>query len=240
MKQTDMNEFVTIVSFTYPSELAIAKLKLEAEGIECRVLDELTVQSYNFVSNAVGGVKLQVRKSDFEKAGAILRAGGFSDEETSTIIDKNDVARRQKTAQIFKWASLSVLVVAAVLITSGIIFKQLNKPTITQRMTGSPWCLDYIVYGEDVYYPTSKEGGVIFTGVCRDEITFSPNGQTTIPGFGHGFLNANWELFGDSVIISQLDSFEHVYNGRYKIEFERRMMYLTSYSTILVCYKEMH
>lgn len=73
-----MQDFITIATFVFPSDMAVAKGRLESEGIECRVLDELTVQSYNFISNAIGGVKLQVSYADFESAQAILLEGGFT------------------------------------------------------------------------------------------------------------------------------------------------------------------
>ncbi len=63
---------VTLKVYTFPYEMAIHKSKLEAFGIECFTQDELTVQIHNFYSNAVGGVKLKVRKSDYETAMEIL------------------------------------------------------------------------------------------------------------------------------------------------------------------------
>lgn len=72
-----MKDFITIAVFTLPSEMVVAKARLESEEIECRVLDELTVQSYNFISNAIGGIKLQVLSNDIAHAKAILKDGGF-------------------------------------------------------------------------------------------------------------------------------------------------------------------
>jgi type III secretory pathway lipoprotein EscJ len=65
------------MTFTYPMELAVLRTRLEADGIECLVLDELTVQANPLYSNAVGGVKLQVRESDIQKAVEILKDGGY-------------------------------------------------------------------------------------------------------------------------------------------------------------------
>jgi hypothetical protein len=234
-----MNEFVTVISFTYPSELTVAKLKLEAEGIECRVLDELTIQSYNFVSNAVGGVKLQVRTSDAERATMILKDSGFIANELTDRKTPETIAQGKRSANILKVFGLVFMVLALALIVGGIIFKYATLPTVSERLTSSAWCLDHIVYGEDVYYPTSKRISLRLAGSCEDHITFNPDGGTQIPGFGYGYLNGNWEVYGDSVVISNLDSFEHIYTGRYQIEFDRRNMYLYSYSTMLVCYREL-
>jgi len=73
--QTD--DFITVLTFTYPHEIAIVRARLESEGIECFVQDELTVQVNPFYSNAVGGVKLQVRESDVEKTMKLLKEFGY-------------------------------------------------------------------------------------------------------------------------------------------------------------------
>ncbi len=72
-----MQDFDIIATFTLPSQLVVAKSKLESLGIECITKDELTIQSYNFISNAIGGVKLLVHKSKIVEARQILIEGGF-------------------------------------------------------------------------------------------------------------------------------------------------------------------
>jgi len=76
-----MDNFVTIMTFTYPSELAVLRAKLEDNEIECRVLNELTVQVNPFYSNAIGGVKLQVKESEWLRASVILKNGGYIKDE---------------------------------------------------------------------------------------------------------------------------------------------------------------
>lgn len=71
------NNLVTILTVSHAYELAVIRARLEAEGIECFVQDELTAQVNSFFSGAIGGVKLQVRKSNFEDAIAILKDGGY-------------------------------------------------------------------------------------------------------------------------------------------------------------------
>ena len=44
--------FVTLKTYTYPSEAYILRGKLETEGIVCFIKDELTVQSNPLYSNA--------------------------------------------------------------------------------------------------------------------------------------------------------------------------------------------
>ena len=43
---------VELATFMYPHEAHLAKGKLDAHGIESIILDELTIQTNNFYSNA--------------------------------------------------------------------------------------------------------------------------------------------------------------------------------------------
>jgi hypothetical protein len=76
-----LEQYITIRTFTYPQDAFIIKGRLEAEGIECFLKDELTVQVDNFYTNALGGVKLQVRESDRDRAEEILTEAGYLHEK---------------------------------------------------------------------------------------------------------------------------------------------------------------
>lgn len=67
-----MEQFITIKTFTYPHEAYVIRGKLESEGIQTFLKDEMTVQVHNFYSNAIGGVKLQVLSPDVERALSII------------------------------------------------------------------------------------------------------------------------------------------------------------------------
>ncbi len=71
------DNFITILTSQQPIQLAIIRGRLESEGIECFIKDELTIQVQPFYSNAIGGAKLQVRESDVDLANEILREGGY-------------------------------------------------------------------------------------------------------------------------------------------------------------------
>ena len=76
-----MPTFTTVATFNFPSEMHSARALLETEGIECFTKDELTAQVHNFYSQAIGGVKLQVREDDAERAKELLIQGGYIKEE---------------------------------------------------------------------------------------------------------------------------------------------------------------
>lgn len=91
--KTPADNFITVLTVTYPSELAIIRGRLELEGIECFVRDELTAQVNPFYSNAIGGIKLQVKESDLENAMIILKETGYikdSDLQPSKMIGTLD------------------------------------------------------------------------------------------------------------------------------------------------------
>lgn len=69
-----MESLVTIKTYTYAHEAAIAKSLLASQNIFCFLKDELTIQANPLYSNALGGVKLQVRQSDAATASKILQA----------------------------------------------------------------------------------------------------------------------------------------------------------------------
>ncbi len=68
-----MTSFVTIKTFGFPGDAHLYKLSLEQEGIETFLKDELSIQSDQLLSPALGGVKLQVQEADVERALAILK-----------------------------------------------------------------------------------------------------------------------------------------------------------------------
>lgn len=68
------NTFKTIARFQYSSEAQIIKGRLEAEGIEVFLADNLTIDTDPLVSNAIGGVKLKVLSNDALEAEAILKS----------------------------------------------------------------------------------------------------------------------------------------------------------------------
>ena len=66
------NKLITIRTFMYPSEAFPFVSRLENENIQCLLDGENTVAVHPFLSNAIGGVKLQVAQADAEKAMKIL------------------------------------------------------------------------------------------------------------------------------------------------------------------------
>jgi hypothetical protein len=62
-----------LAAFTKIHEAYLAKNQLEMEGIQSFLFDEYIIGVHPFYSNAVGGVKLVVPESEFEKAEVIIK-----------------------------------------------------------------------------------------------------------------------------------------------------------------------
>ena len=70
-----MNQaFSTIAVFQYSSEAQVIKGRIEAEGIETFLMDNHTIDTDPLVSNAIGGVKLNVRKKNEAAAREVLES----------------------------------------------------------------------------------------------------------------------------------------------------------------------
>ncbi|RKY23974.1 MAG: DUF2007 domain-containing protein, partial [Planctomycetota bacterium] len=62
------DKLITIARFNEPLQAEMAKIKLDVEGINCFLAGENFVGTYWLLANAEGGVKLQVKETDAEKA----------------------------------------------------------------------------------------------------------------------------------------------------------------------------
>ncbi len=76
-------KFVTIKESHYQSELVVLKSRLESEGIECRLKNELTTQILNHIPSFL--VELQVPEHHLERAGEIMHEMGETASGSSRI-----------------------------------------------------------------------------------------------------------------------------------------------------------
>jgi hypothetical protein len=96
-----MSSWVTIQTFTMPTEASLAQLRLESNGIPCFLKDEITVGVVNLYSHALGGIQLQVEEPDVEKATEILLEAGYIPKKDAPkrkiqVIDEASVADKTK------------------------------------------------------------------------------------------------------------------------------------------------
>ena len=65
-------ELITLKTFESPIEAHILRSKLESEQIDAFVFDEHSVGMNQFLSNAIGGVKVKIKKEDTDRAMKVL------------------------------------------------------------------------------------------------------------------------------------------------------------------------
>ncbi len=70
-----MNNLVTVRTLSSSVDFGMARAYLESMGIECFGIDEVTNRAY--LANVNGGVKLKVRKEQFDEAVKLLIEGGY-------------------------------------------------------------------------------------------------------------------------------------------------------------------
>ncbi|AFT69142.1 hypothetical protein B5T_00858 [Alloalcanivorax dieselolei B5] len=63
---------ITVAAYTDPLQAHLARGRLQAEGIQAEVVHEHHVWANWALSNALGGVKLQVAEADAERARTVL------------------------------------------------------------------------------------------------------------------------------------------------------------------------
>lgn len=111
-----MSRMITAISFNFPSKAYLANAYLNANGMETLLKDEMTVQTKNFNSMAVGGIKIQVKEEDYEQAYSLLIEGGYIVEEAkrvnSPLVNRFD--RLTATIPVIQKLNLETKLLAAV------------------------------------------------------------------------------------------------------------------------------
>lgn len=66
------NSLITVATYSFPYEAEISRATLESNGIMAFVVDAHTINMQWLYSNAMGGVRVQVQRKNFEAARLIL------------------------------------------------------------------------------------------------------------------------------------------------------------------------
>jgi hypothetical protein len=239
-----LDTLVTVKTFSYPNEVGIIRGRLESEGIRCFVQDELTTQVNHFYSNAIGGIKLQVKESDVEQALEILKEGGYlpnAEPKASRFYITLD-RLTSKIPFLKKYnLELRIIFIAPILVSLvvfGIYFAAL--PSTFERLVEGGWCVNYITYKGENYEPNTQANlrlEVSGYDYCDESIDFRENGILTLPGFNTFSVSGEWALTDDVLTIIELDTLKHVFQGDYAVDLDNEDLTLQSATTIIHCYQ---
>ncbi len=226
------------MTFTFPTEVAVVKSKLESEGIECEVLDEHTVQVHNFLSHAIGGVRLQVAESNFKKARVILEENGLVQKESESnqsSIEKT--INNPKFQRIVKYSLVGLITTVVLFALTMFVYRYLNQPSEYELLTERNWCLDYFVYQNEEFVPYTVAKGVKFNfiGQCIETLSFDNTGNVHFPGFNSSRINGKWKLENDFIKVTKVDTLDFLLESRYEYTINQRELVLKSDSLTIYC-----
>lgn len=235
-----MADFVTVLTSIYPQDLYIIKGRLESEGIQCFLKDELTVQAYNLYSNAVGGVKLQVLEEDVEKARGILAELGYIKDEPVQIDLLARIEAKTRFIPILKNINvvnriviLTILVV--VLITTSVYF--ICRPSLFDLLTRNIWTVDKVYYNNKLVGPKSIDsvlspsGEHYIVSKFGEFAEFRDNYYFSFPGIQSNEIRGQWKFEERSVITLSADTLKNILNGSYAVEISDHKLTLKSATT---------
>ncbi|HEX2936738.1 MAG TPA: DUF2007 domain-containing protein [Bacteroidales bacterium] len=252
-----MDNWIVVISFIYPHEAHMAKGKLESEGIEVLIRDELTAQVNNFYSNAIGGVKLLVKEPDFDTARQLLVEAGYIKEQE--VVPNKFWGRFDRiTAKLPFIGRLVtemrlIIVVAVLLMAIAFPIVLLSLPTFADRLTGNTWCVFQINYNGQELIPKEQIITLRSSNVnCSGTMRFDKDGTVYFPGMNAYIEKAHWELRSDGLVITPItdgNSYtidEHlkitpegdtltpsVYAGVYQVEIRKNLIKMQSDSLVI-------
>lgn len=244
------DDFITITTFNFPQDSYVARAFLGSEGIESRVKDENLAQVYNFISQAIGGAKLQVRKADYERAVKLLVEGGYMAEPKplprprwmqwlDQFGSKYEFFRHSsQKSKILLFGLILFLVLGTFL---GVVAYFNYRIPDDQFLIENTWILEGIEYGGKSIAPrtvTNTSGSdseiqVLWVPAMNETISFRRNGSLWIPGFQTPASQGEWFLNGDSIYFSKLSRNKEVFEGSFYLDRSRRRIELISNKTVI-------
>jgi transposase-like protein len=92
-----MDNWIIAITCTFPHEAHMIEGYLNSNGIETNLQDEMTVQVNIAYSNAVGGVKILVKETEYARSIQLLKNNGY-------ITDHNAQGRTEKEVYLVEYS----------------------------------------------------------------------------------------------------------------------------------------
>ena len=235
-----MNNFETILTFNHPTELDIVRMRLEAEGIECIVPEEFTVVFNPLYTNHAGAVRLQVRARDMERANEILIQFGYIKNESEHKPMRESawlkIGSTWPVLKSFKAEVRVTIIISIILFAAPGLAYWMLRPSTKELLTEKSWCLQELNYLDHHY--ASEDKGPFFLAIhgnCKERIDFFKNGTMEMSNPFSTHFKGKWELDDGILIISNVNNFDTIFNGKYEIELEKDYLSLISEKTEMGC-----
>ena len=219
----------------------VVRSRLEFEGIECFVKDELTIQVDNFYSNAIGGLELQVKGEDFETAIIVLKELGHSVDGVKTK-RQSVLEKLTENIPIINQLPLSfrVLVLLPIILVPLTLYLQKEtQPSLDSLLINTNWCVHTITFDgisrsfnelpESAIYSPYQE--------CEVQMRIDDKYHIFLPIEFPNQIKGHIHLRNDSLEIFGLDTLQDKYNHVYKVDVTESRLTLTSSKTRIWCTK---
>ncbi|MFO0360786.1 MAG: hypothetical protein ACK500_03095 [Flavobacteriales bacterium] len=227
-----MEQWVVVYIASRVSEVHVMQAILAQHGIENRLRDENLIQAQPFYSNAVGGVKVEVRLEDAEQAVAILRNGGYTPEPIS---EDDPEAARARLVQADKRFWRRIKIVGGIAVVCIIVAFILTFPEERVDPRFKVWCVRSVQSLGVHSRPDTKsaEGITIELHGCEESVYFNDDGTVTLPGFDSPAVNAFWQFTETGIEIYGASDYTGRYNDVYDLEQKGASLRLISDRTII-------
>lgn len=235
MKPESGPQWVTIGTFPHGIDSIFIEHELAEHGIAYNKLDETTIQVVPHLSQALGGVRIQVMPNDVDQALEILRVAGVEMEigqPGSSLLLSFD--RSTRSLPVIGSVSLGwrfLLVIGVFFALLGILAYWLFAPSLSDQLVARDWCVVAMDQnGSPVEIGTTGQWRVT-TNDCPERIVFSSNGTVRFPGIGTHEINASWELVKNLVRVYDADTLSNIYEGEYDVRVDDFRMVMRSPTT---------
>lgn len=241
----DIN-WVTLKSFYHPSQADLFCARLDSEGIHYRFLDENTIRVNPFYSDALGGARLQVLKTDLADALLIMDEMGIQPDSTpepSPLYRALDRwTGKLPLLQRFRLEIRLLMLVPLLVIISILVVLHITSKSPQEILMENSWCLHHVKFQNETFVPSTRIDQfkiyVSGEGFCNERINFRTRGRIEIPGFNTRAIQGEWKVRYDSLVIYNTDTLQHVFDGTYSIAPRQNNteLVLTSKNTVIVCF----
>ncbi|HNU56945.1 MAG TPA: hypothetical protein PKN30_10175 [Flavobacteriales bacterium] len=211
--------------------------ELAEQDIPYVKLDETTVQVIPHLSQALGGVRLQVASYDVPRALEVLKVAGVAIEDVdrgSPLLEVfDDLTSRLRFIGSFPLGWRFIIVFAGLVTLIGGTMYLAFVPDLSERLVKHDWCVrTFRSKGELTSLATIGSFRMITTD-CSERIRFWPGGAVQFPGINTPEVSASWEVIDGRLRIYGADTLWDVYEGEYEVEVDDFKIRLISLSTAI-------
>ncbi|MFM9985841.1 MAG: hypothetical protein ACKVOK_11445 [Flavobacteriales bacterium] len=241
--------YYTVAVFTYPTEVIVPRITLETAGIECITKDEETITANPMLSNAVGGIKLQVKEQDFQKAVAILKEAGVeifqvSDTESIWVLRLEKLTSRIPLLGKYSLEKRMMFILGVFIIAVSVYLYIKSRPDYYNSLIGQIWCVKQIsIHNKINWVPPSNtfevDGGhIVLLGSFDETMMLHSDGSYDLSNIYRDSIAGYWKLDGNQLELFGADTLGEILDRVYEIELDRERRVLKSLDTKIILTSE--